>query len=346
MKNELAFDPEYTQLIADIKQRYRQSQLKAAYAVNREMIQFYWELGNTIVEKQTKTTWGSKFLEQLSRDLQAEFPGSAGFSVTNLKYMRKFAQTFHAISQQPVAQLPWGHIILLIQQVKDPEARYWYAQNTLKNGIARSVLTMQIEQNLYERQGKNDHKLTNFAERLPSPQSDLAMQLFKDPYDFRFLPVTEEAQELEIENAMVSHLPKLFFELGTGFAYMGNQYPITLGDKEYFLDMLFYHVHLRAYVVVELKAQELKPEHVGKLNFYLAIVDDLLRKPDDHPSIGLLLCKKKNKLVAEYSLKRTDGAMGIAEYLVSQELPKELQEKFPDPQLLEERLADKIEDEK
>ncbi len=212
----------------------------------------------------------------------------------------------------------------------------------LKNGTSRNVLSIQIEQNLYERQGKNTHKLTNFNERLPSLQSDLAIQLFKDPYDFRFLPITEEAVEMEIEKSMVDHISKLLLELGSGFAYMGNQYRISVGGNDYFLDMLFYNVHLRSYFVIEIKSGEVKPEHVGKLNFYLAVVDDVLKKPEDNPSIGLLLCKKNNKVVAEYSLKRTDGAIGIAEYLLLHELPKNLKQALPDTGLIESRLAEKL----
>ena len=276
--SQLTLESEYQAFLVHIKQHYQKAQLKAAYTVNREMIQFYWKLGQMITEKQTQTVWGSKFLEQLSQDLRVEFPGTSGFSVTNLKYMRKFAQLYPEIGQQAVDQLPWGHIVVLMEQVQDPEAREWYANNTLKNGIARSTLIIQIEQNLYERQGKNAHKVTNFAERLPSPQSDLAIQLFKDPYDFRFLPVTEEAKELEIENSMVANLRKLFIELGTGFAYMGHQYKITVGDDDYFLDMLFYNVHLSCYFVIEIKTTPVKPEHIGKLNFYLAVVDDFLRR--------------------------------------------------------------------
>ncbi len=331
-------DTDYQAFLTHIKQHYRSAQLKAAYAVNHEMIQFYWLLGKQILEKQKQAQWGSKFLEQLSHDLQSEFPGTGGFSVRNLKYMRLFAQTYPEIGQQPVAQLPWGHIIVLMEQVKDAEARDWYAANCLQNGISRSVLSLQIEQDLYSRQGKSAHKVTNFAERLPSPQSDLALQLFKDPYDFRFLPVTEAALEQEIEQSMVAHLSKLFVELGTGFAYMGNQYKVTVDGDDFFLDMLFYHVSLRCYFVVELKATEFKPEHVGKLNFYLAVVDDQLRSPGDNPSIGLLLCKKKNKLVAEYALKRTDGPIGVADYRLLHELPKELADQLPPAEMLEAKL--------
>lgn len=336
-------DTEYQTFLSEIKQRYQSAQLKAAYAVNHEMIQFYWRLGKLILEKQTKSTWGTGFLEQLSKDLRIDLPGTKGFSVSNLERMRKFAVLYpEEISAQPVRELPWGHIVALIEQVKDTEAREWYASNALKNGISRSILIMQIDQDLYSRQGKQGHKITNFKDRLPSPQSDLAIQLFKDPYDFRFLPVTEEAAEQEIEKSMINHLSKLFLELGTGFAYMGNQYKITVDGTDFFLDMLFYHTHLHCYFIVELKATELKPEHVGKLNFYLAAADDLLRVPGDNPSIGLLLCQKKSKVIAEYALKRTDGPIGIADYRLLHELPQELKDNLPSTEILESELAEKI----
>ncbi|CCD29342.1 Conserved hypothetical protein DUF1016 [Candidatus Glomeribacter gigasporarum BEG34] len=334
-----AVDTDYQAFLSDIKQHYRSAQLKAVHAVNQQMIQFYWHLGKRILEKQAQAAWGGKFLEQLSQDLRADFPGTQGFSVRNLHYMRKFAALYPEIVQQPVAQLPWGHLVVLIEQGKDSAARDWYAANVVQNGISRNVLATQIEQDLYARQGKQAHKLTNFAERLPAPQSDLALQLFKDPYDFRFLPVTESAAEQEIEQSMVNHLRKLLLELGTGFAYMGNQYKLTVDGQDFFLDMLFYHVRLRCYFVIELKATELKPEHVGKLNFYLAVVNDVLRAPEDHPSIGLLLCRKKSKLVAEYALKRTDGPIGVADYRLLRELPQELQAILPPTEILESRLS-------
>ncbi len=335
-------DSEYQTFLAETKQRYQRAQLRAAYAVNEQLIEFYWDLGKRILEKQKISTWGSKFLEQISKDMQKYFPGTKGFSVSNLERMRKFAKLYpKSISAQAVRKLPWGHIVILIEKVKDPIAREWYANNTLKYETARSVLTIQIEQGLYERQGKNGHKVTNFQERLPSPQSDLALQLFKDPYDFRFLPVTEEAEEQEIEHSMVNHISKVFVELGTGFAYMGNQYKITVDEKDFFLDMLFYHVRLRCYFIVELKAGEFKPEHVGKLNFYLSIVDAYLKSPEDNPSIGLLLCKKKSKLIAEYALKRTDGPIGVAEYRLLHELPKELRKDLPSTKILESKLGER-----
>ncbi len=339
---QLSIDSEYQAFIAETKKRYRDAQLKAVSAVNEQMIEFYWDLGNRILESQKTAQWGSNFLAQISADMRRDFPGTKGFSVSNLERMRKFARLYpESISAQAVRKIPWGHIVVLIEQVKDPIAREWYVNNTFKNGIARSVLTIQIEQELYDRQGKSTHKVTNFYERLPSPQSDLALQLFKDPYDFRFLPVTEEAEEQEIEHSMVSNLSKLFIELGTGFAYMGNQYKITVDKKDFFLDMLFYHVRLRCYFVVELKATEFKPEYVGELNFYLSIVDGYLKSPEDNPSIGLLLCKKKSKLIAEYALKRTDGAIGIAEYRLLHELPKELRKDLPSTKILESKLGKK-----
>ncbi len=331
---------DYKYFLQEVKQRYRSAQLKAAFAVNREMIAFYWQLGKDIIEKQAQSAWGTKFLDQLSKDLQMEFLGTQGFSVRTLKYMRKFAQLYPklVIGQQAAAQLPWGHIMLLIDKVKDSDAREWYALNVLRNGTARSVLALQIKQDLYHRQGRSEHKLTNFAQRLPSPQSDLAAQLFKDPYDFRFLPITEEAAEQEIEKALTVNLSKVFLELGQGFSYMGNQYKLTIDGHDFFLDMLFYHTKLHCYFVVELKSGELKPEHVGKLNFYLAAVDDLLKSPDDKPTIGLLLCQKKSKIIAEYALKRTDGPIGIADYQLLQELPKELKNKLPEVSVLEAEL--------
>lgn len=331
-------DPEYQAFLLDIKHRYKNAQLKAACRVNHEMIEFYWGFGKSILENQAKTAWGSKFLTQLSKDLQTEFLGTKGFSPRNLHSMKKFAEIYPSILQQPVAKLPWGHIVLLLDQVKDSEARDWYAQNALKNGIARSVLNLQIEQDLYGRQGKNAHKVTNFPERLPLPQSDLALQLFKDPYDFRFLPVTEEAAEQEIENAMTNHLSKLFLELGSGFAYMGKQFKLTVDGTDFFLDMLFYHTRLRCYFIVELKTTEFKPEHVGKLNFYLTAVDELLKNPSDNSSIGLLLCKGKSKVIAEYALKRTDGPIGIADYRLMRELPENLADELPSVESLQMEL--------
>ncbi len=342
---QLINDDEYKLFLTEIKHQYRSSQLKAALSVNTEMIQFYWYLGKRVVEKQQEVTWGSKFISQLSDDLRREFPGTQGFSTRNLNYMRLFfntypnlypAQTTQAslIVQQPVAQLPWGHIVLLMEKVKDPDARAWYAQNILKNGTARGVLMMQIEQNLYERQGKDTHKITNFAHTLPQPQSDLARQLFKDPYDFRFLPVTDEANELKIEHALVKDIQKLFLELGKGFAFMGNQYPITVGESDFFFDMLFYNVHLHCYFIIEIKATEFKPEHAGKLNFYLAAADRYLKSEKDNASIGLLLCKKKDRTVAELALNHLDGAMGIAEYKLPETLPHDVADVLPPQEAL------------
>lgn len=342
----LVSDNEYKLFLTEIKQQYRASQLKAAFSVNTEMICFYWNLGGRIIEKQKNTTWGSKFLEQLSVDLRREFPGTQGFSVRNLQFMRQFATLYseNEFAKQAVSQLPWGHIILLMQQVKDSSAREWYAQNTLKNGTARGVLMMQIEQNLYERQGIDAHKITNFVQTLPKPQSDLAQQLFKDPYDFRFLPVTNEADEQKIEQALVKDIQKLFLEFGKGFAFMGNQYQITVGESDFFFDMLFYNVYLHCYFVLEIKAVEFKPEHAGKLNFYLAAADRYLKSEKDNASIGLLLCKKKDRTVAELALTNLDGAMGIAEYKLPESLPHNVADVLPPQEALAALSLDVAED--
>ena len=336
--SNLISDNEYQSFLAAAKDQYKRAQLKAAYAVNSEMIEFYWQLGKEILDKQSVAKWGNGLLPQLSKDMQAEFPATKGFSLRNLQYMKKFAEAYPSIVQQAVAQLPWGHIVILIERVKDITARDWYAQNAVINGVSRNILMMQIKQDLYERQGKNEHKVTNFQQKLPSPQSDLALQLFKDPYDFRFLPITKDAEEQEIERAMVSHLSKLFLELGTGFAYMGNQYKLTVDGRDFFLDMLFWHTQLSCYFVLELKSGELKPEHVGKLNFYLAAVDEILKKPNDNPTIGLLLCQEKSRLIAEYALKRTDGPIGVADYKLLEKLPKNLLDKLPSTEVLKFEL--------
>lgn len=336
--NHIIHDNEYLSFLTEIKQQYQSSQLKAAFSINKEMIRFYWSLGKKIIDKQKETQWGSNFINQLSDDLRREFPGTKGFSVRNLERMRQFfkfypdlipAQVVPELVEHPIIQLPWGHIVLLMQQVKDQDARDWYIQSILRNGTARSVLTIQIEQDLYQRQGKNEHKVTNFVETLLKPQSDLALQLFKDPYDFRFLPVTEEADEKKIEQALVKDIQKLFLEFGKGFAFMGNQYKITVGESDFFYDMLFYNVHLHAYFIIEIKATEFKPEHAGKLNFYLAAADKYLKSSQDNPSIGLLLCKKKDRTVAELALTKLDGAIGIAEYQLNTILPPALSDVLP-----------------
>lgn len=267
-----------------------------------------------------------------------------GLSVRNLKYMRDLAREWPegSIGQQLVAQIPWGHNIRLLQKAKDPKEREWYICACIEHGWSRNVLEMQIETGLYGRQGE---ATTNFERTLPAPQSDLARETLKDPYNFEFLTIAEDAHERAIERGLVDHIRDFLLELGQGFAFMGSQVPLTVGDEDYYLDLLFYHVKLRCYVVIELKAGGFKPEYAGKLNFYLSAVDDLLRHPDDQPSIGLVLCRGKNKVAVEYSLRDMTKPLGVSEYLLTEALPEKLKGALPSVEELEAELEDISEEE-
>lgn len=276
-------------------------------------------------------------MDRLSVDLRLAFPDMKGLSPRNLKYMRKFAEAWpdRAIVQQAAAQIPWFHNCVLIEKVKDTNHRLFYIGKTIENGWSRNILVMQIETRLHDRQGK---AVTNFDAALPAPQSDLAHNLLKDPYLFGFLGLEDEAQEREVEKALMRHLRDFLLELGVGFAFVGNQHRLEVGGDEFFIDMLFYHLHLRCYVVVELKAVAFKPEFAGKLNFYLSAVDDLLRHADDAPTIGLLLCRGKNKVVAEYALRDMSKPIGVSEYQLTEALPENLRGKLPTVEELEAEL--------
>ncbi len=283
------------------------------------MILLYHRIGCVINEHKT---WGSKFIDNLSRDIKLSFPDATGYSVRNLKYMSKFAATYtdHEFVQQVVAQIPWGHTTVLLDRISDDTVRDWYISKTIENGWSRNVLVHQIESRLYERQVFAD-KITNFENRLPSPQSELAIQTIKDPYIFDFIPFKEDMLERDIEQAMVREVSSLLLELGTGFAFLGNQYHLNVGGEDFYIDLLFYNLNLRCYVVIELKTGEFKPEYAGKLNFYLSAVDAILKKAQDNPTIGLLLCKTKNDLIAEYSLKDMSKPIGVSEYKLADVLP-------------------------
>lgn len=339
----LSLDKNYKNFLSGIKERLKTAQIKAALAANTELIKFYWELGSELIERQKAHEWGDHFLEQFSHDMRQEFPEMQGFSVRNLQRMRQFAQLYPdlLITPQAVAQLPWGHISLLISSVKDTGRREWYAQQTIKNGWSRSVLEMQIESELYERQGSNK-KLSNYHQNLPAVQSDLANEILKDPYDFDFLTVGGRASERTIENGLVADMRDFLLELGQGFAFVGSQVPLTFDDQEFFIDLLFYHLNLRCFVVIELKSTKFKPEHTGQLGFYLAVVDDLMRKEGDNPTIGILLCKSKNKVVAEYALRGMKAPIGISEYKLSKALPKELKSNLPTVEQIEEGLNEGV----
>jgi len=267
-----------------------------------------------------------------------------GFSKRNLEHMRRFALLYPKIefAKQAVSQLPWGHVVRLMQMIKDGVEREWYAIQTIKNGWSRSVLEMQIEGELYGRQAESSKKINNFHKQLPALQSDLANEMLKDPYNFDFLTIQGKARERAIENALVTHIRDFLIELGQGFAFVGSQVPLTFDDQEFFIDLLFYHLHLRAFVVIELKAGKFKPEHTGQLGFYMAAVDDLMHKDGDNQTIGILLCKSKHKVIAEYALRNMSAPIGISEYTLTKALPKELKTNLPTVEEIEQELNEAI----
>ncbi len=328
----------YSEWLKDVKVRIISARQKAVLAVNSEMIVLYWQIGRDILVRQEMQGWGTKVVDRLSADLRREFPEMKGFSARNLKYMRLFAEIWldDQFVQQVVAQIPWGHNITLLTKVKGSVEREWYAHAVIKNGWSRSVLVHQIESKLYLRQGK---AVTNFARRLPEKQSELAQQTLKDPYMFDFLGIGDEAHERDIENSLVEHITKFLLELGAGFSYVGRQIHLEIGGEDFYLDLLFYHLKLRCYIVVELKAVAFKPEYAGKLNFYLSAVDATLKHESDNPSIGLILCKDKNRLVAEYALKDIAKPVGISEYRLIESIPEDLQGDLPTIEQIEAELS-------
>ena len=329
-------DNQYLSIIENIKIEIVNSQFKAAVSVNRELVMLYYNIGLIINEHKT---WGNKFIENLAKDIKLAFPNSTGYSVRNLKYMAKFAaeNPDREFVQTVSAQIPWSHNVAIMDKIKDREIRKWYTQKTIENGWSHSVLIHQIESGLYERQAVAE-KISNFEARLPEAQSELAVQTMKDPYIFDFIPFKEDMVERDIENALVKEITALLLELGTGFAFLGNQYHLNVGGDDFYIDLLFYNLNLRAYVVVELKTGDFKPEYAGQLNFYLSAVDGILKKDSDNPSIGLLLCKSKNNLVAEYSLKDVSKPIGISEYKITNNLPEELEKQLPSVEDIQNRM--------
>ena len=328
----------YADWLADLKGRIHAAQQRATLAVNRELVLLYWQIGRDILERQAREGWGAKVIERLAHDLRTAFPDMKGFSPRNLKYMRAFAQAWPDAEfvQQAVALLPWGHNLVLLERLDTPEERRWYAAKAVEHNWSRNVLNMQIETRLLVRSGA---AVTNFAATLPKPQSDLARESVKDPYRFDFLGLTDEAQERAVENALVQHVTEFLLELGAGFAFVGRQVLLDVGGDEFFIDLLFYHLKLRCYVVIELKGGKFKPEHLGQLGFYLTAVDRQVKSALDNPSIGLLLCKSKNKIVAEYALGDKSQPMGIAEYKLLESLPAELLTSLPSIEQIERELA-------
>jgi predicted nuclease of restriction endonuclease-like (RecB) superfamily len=331
---------DYPQLLSDLKTQIREAQIRASLAVHHELVFLYWQIGRSLEERMVLAGWGTKLITQLARDLKLEFPDVQGFSPRNLRYMRVFAQAWQdpAILQAVLAKLSWYHNIALIEKLETRELRLWYAQKTLEDGWSRNVLVMQIESQAHHRFGAAQ---TNFATVLPKPFSDLAQSLLKDPYQFDFLTHSQAAHERDFERHLVQHLKNFMLELGAGFAFMGNQYRLEVEGNEFFLDLLFYHVKLRCYIVIELKVTDFEPEYVGKLNFYLAAVDNTLRHPQDAPSIGLLLCKTKKKTIVEYALQGIETPIGISTYQLASVLPENLEGVLPSVQQLEAEL-DKV----
>jgi predicted nuclease of restriction endonuclease-like (RecB) superfamily len=329
---------DYAVWLSELKTRIHEAQQRATRAVNRELVLLYWQIGGDILARQEREGWGAKVIERLAQDLRNAFPDMKGFSPRNLKYMRAFAEAWPDVEfvQGVLAQLPWYHHLALLDKLPDPETRRWYAAKAIEHNWSRNVLVMQIETRLLERSGQ---AITNFPASLPKPQSDLARESLKDPYRFDFLGLTDEAQEREIEHALVKHVTEFLLELGAGFAFVGRQVLLDVGGDEFFIDLLFYHLKLRCYVVIELKGGKFKPEHLGQLGFYLTAVDRQIKSEHDNPTIGLLLCKSKNKIVAEYALGDKSQPMGIAEYKLLDALPAELQTSLPSIESIEQALA-------
>jgi len=338
MADLISTSKSYQDLLARLKNQIRTAQVRAAVAVNQELVLLYWGIGREILERQASEGWGSKVVDRLAHDLRAEFSDMKGLSRTNLLYMRSFAETWpdESIVQQVVGRIPWGHNVRLLDMVKDREERLWYANAAIANGWSRNILVLQIESGLFRRQGK---AITNFEATLPAPQSDLAQQLIKDPYNFDFLTLTSEAQERDLERGLLKHLRQFLIELGTGFAFVGSQVPLEVGGEAFKIDLLFYHLKLRCFCVIDLKMTPFKPEYAGKMNFYLSAVDDMLRHPDDQPSIGLILCKTKNRIIAEYALRNTATPMGISEFKHLEKLPEQLKGTLPTIEEIEAELG-------
>ncbi|MEM8611392.1 MAG: PDDEXK nuclease domain-containing protein [Cyanobacteria bacterium P01_H01_bin.105] len=336
MANPLSPD-NYRQFLQSLKDRIRSAQVKAALAVNQELIVLYWQIGREILDRQQQEGWGTKVIDRLAKDLKRDFPEMTGFSARNLKYMRAFADAYPdaQVVQQVLSQIPWGHNVRLLDALKTPEDRLWYARQTIEHGWSRNVLLLQIDQGLHTQKSP---AVTNFERTLPPEQSDLAKGLLKDPYNFDFLTLAADAQERDLGQSLLMHIRDFLLELGVGFAFVGSQYPIQIGKKEYAIDLLFYHLKLRCFVVIDLKLGEFEPEFSGKMNFFVSAVDDLLRHVDDRPTIGMILCKSNDATVAEYSLRDVNKPIGVATHQLGRELPVDLQGTLPTVEQLEQQL--------
>lgn len=348
METNISFNDDFKVWVLHLKQNIRQAQIKAATRVNSELLHLYWDLGAEIVERQKNTSWGSGFLKELSQELMAEFSDMKGFSQRNLKYIRQWYLFYNqedTIGQQLVAQLeeeiffsvPWGHHLYIISSCKDIKKAIFYLQQTVENGWSRAMLLNFLDTDLYDRQGK---AVNNFSRFLPKPTSDLAQQTLKDPYNFDFLTITTDFKELELEKALIKNITRFLLELGTGFAFVGRQIPLEVGEETIYPDLLFYHLELRCYCVIELKINKFKPEYVGQLGAYVSAVNHIKRKSTDNPTIGLLICKTKNKVMAQYALESSSQPISISEYELSQIIPKEIESQLPSIEEIEQSLSD------
>ena len=352
MKNQLIH---YSELLDRIKTRIRQGQTRAALSANAEMIHTYWDVGRMLCERQVQAGWGAGVLPRLSRDLHNELSEIKGFSVRNLKLMTQFYREYSDVSligQQPVAQLekghqvpkgqhivaqiPWGHNVLLMQKIKNKAIRCWYMQKTIEQGWGRDVLALMIKSEMHNREGK---AISNFSKRLPVSQSDLVQQALKDPYIFDFMTLEEPFHERELEMSLVRHLEKFLVELGQGFAFVGRQYHIDVGEHDFYLDLLFYHLRLRCFVVIDLKKGPFKPDYAGKMNFYCNVIDDYLKHESDNPTIGLILCQDREKVLAEYALRSIKKPIGVSQYELTRALPRQLKSSLPTIEQIETELS-------
>lgn len=336
-KKPTLFPDGYDEWLRSLKERIRSAQIKAALAVNRELVLLNWQIGRAILQQQREQGWGAKVIERMANDLRAEFPDISGFSRTNLLYMRAFAEAYpdEEFVHQLGGQIPWRHNCVILDKIKDPQQRIWYIQKTIENGWSRNVLIHQIESDLYNRQGGS---LTNFQEVLPSPQSDLAQSLLKSEYNLEFLELREKAHERDLERALIEHMQKFLLELGVGFAFVGSQYRLEVEGDEFFIDLLFYHLALSCFVVIELKTTDFKPEYSGQINFYVNVIDAKLRRPADNPTIGIILCRSKNKSVVEYALRGMSQPISVSTYRTTSSLPAEFKEKLPSVEELQHEI--------
>ncbi|AXI23993.1 Hypothetical protein CE557_155 [Cardinium endosymbiont of Sogatella furcifera] len=341
--NKSIINQAYHQLLNDLKTSVASAKYKASLHVNKALVSLYHHIGSRILHTQMQERWGTGVIAELSKDLRAAFPEMKGFSPQNLKYMRKFAQAYDQdeIGQQAVDQIPWGHIVVLIYSGLDKIQQRFYIECTIKNGWSRNSLSMHIETNLYKRQSG---AITNFDKQLPPPHAALAQATLKNPYLFDFLSLGDEAHERALEKGLVAHIEKFLLELGEGFAFLGRQYHIQVEEQDFYIDLLFYHIKLRSFIVIELKSGDFKPEYIGKMNFYLSAVDDLLRHSSDNPSIGLILCRSKVGVLAEYTLRDINKPIGLSTYRLTKSLPKKLQTVLPTIEELEAELAKDLDD--